>query len=191
MGSSRHRWRHSPSTATSYDDNTVTNGTTYYYQVAAVNAVGETRSLEKSVMPSAAWTPANLAPTAWFDASNAASITTVGTAGHVSQWNDLSGHGYNVTQATDAARPITGTATVNARNVIRFSGTQTISRAAVSHPQPFAVYFVGTFRAASASYEAMFDFGTSPTPGPQVGTNPVQRVLRLRRQRTGSRRPVT
>ena len=68
---------------------------------------------------------------------------------------------------------MTGITTVNARNVVRFTGTQMISRAAVSHPQPFAVYFVGTFRAASASYEAMFDLGTDPVPGPQVGTNPA------------------
>ena len=36
---------------TSYDDATVTNGTTYYYQVAAVNSVGETRSAERSASP--------------------------------------------------------------------------------------------------------------------------------------------
>ena len=117
------------------------------------------------------WTPANLVPTAWYDASNTSSIATA-VAGHVTQWNDLSGHGFHVTQATDAARPISGIATVNSRNVVRFTGAQTIFRPSVSHPQPFAVYFVGTFRAASASYEAMFDFGTSPLPGPQAGTNP-------------------
>ena len=44
------------STATTYDDNTVTNGTTYYYQVAAVNAIGETRSAEKTATPQAAAT---------------------------------------------------------------------------------------------------------------------------------------
>jgi len=41
------------SSATSYDDNAVTNATPYYYQVAAVNAIGETRSAERSVTPSA------------------------------------------------------------------------------------------------------------------------------------------
>jgi subtilisin family serine protease len=39
------------SATTSYDDGTVTNGTTYYYQVAAVNSAGETRSIERSASP--------------------------------------------------------------------------------------------------------------------------------------------
>ena len=41
------------SNVTVYNDNAVTNSTPYYYQVAAVNAVGETRSIEKSATPSA------------------------------------------------------------------------------------------------------------------------------------------
>ena len=39
------------SATTSYDDATVTNGITYYYQVAAVNSAGETRSAERSASP--------------------------------------------------------------------------------------------------------------------------------------------
>ena len=39
------------SATTSYDDATVTNGTTYYYQVAVVNSAGETRSAERSASP--------------------------------------------------------------------------------------------------------------------------------------------
>ena len=53
-GSSPHRSTSLASTVTTYDDNTVTNGTTYYYQVAAVNAIGETRSTEKNATPSPA-----------------------------------------------------------------------------------------------------------------------------------------
>ena len=34
-----------------YDDNSVSNGTTYYYTVGAVNAAGETRSAERSALP--------------------------------------------------------------------------------------------------------------------------------------------
>jgi len=38
-------------TTTSYNDTAVTNGTRYYYQVAAINAVGRTRSNEASATP--------------------------------------------------------------------------------------------------------------------------------------------
>jgi subtilisin family serine protease len=45
-------------TATTYDDNTVTNGIKYYYQVSAVNAVNEgPRSTETSATPQAAAAP--------------------------------------------------------------------------------------------------------------------------------------
>ncbi len=37
--------------ATTYPDTAVVNGTTYWYQVAAVNAVGEARSVERSATP--------------------------------------------------------------------------------------------------------------------------------------------
>lgn len=39
----------------------------------------------------------------WLDASNTSSITLNGS--NVSQWNDLSGNGYNATQATSASQP--------------------------------------------------------------------------------------
>ena len=42
----------------SYDDTTAVGGTTYYYEVAAVNSSGETRSTEQSVTPIAPIAPA-------------------------------------------------------------------------------------------------------------------------------------
>ena len=56
----------------------------------------------------------------WWDASDTASITSSG--GAVSQWNDKSSQGKHVTQATAGAKPTTGTATVNGRNVLVFDG---------------------------------------------------------------------
>ncbi len=48
----------SAGTATSYNDTSVTNGITYYYQISAVNAVGESaRSNEVSAKPSAGTPP--------------------------------------------------------------------------------------------------------------------------------------
>lgn len=55
---------------------------------------------------------------AWYDASDAGSITASG--GAVSQWNDLSGNGYHLTQSTGALQPETGAATLNGLNVVTF-----------------------------------------------------------------------
>jgi hypothetical protein len=68
-----------------------------------------------------AFSPLDLSPVAWYDASNTSSITESG--GSVSQINDLSGNGYHLTQATGANQPSTGTATINGRNVLVFSGS--------------------------------------------------------------------
>lgn len=42
--------------------------------------------------------------TAWYDSSDVASLTI--TSNKVSQWNDLSGNGHNLTQATAGLRPL-------------------------------------------------------------------------------------
>ena len=69
--------------------------------------------------------PGGVSPTglhSWYDASNAASITSSG--GVVSQWNDLSGNNRHAVQSSSTARPTTGSTTQNGRNVINFDGTQ-------------------------------------------------------------------
>jgi len=57
---------------------------------------------------------------AWYDAADTSTITSSG--GAVSQWNDKSGNGYNVTQGTGASQPGTGSATSNGLNVLTFDG---------------------------------------------------------------------
>jgi len=56
---------------------------------------------------------------AWWDAADATTITDAG-GGKVSQWNDKSTNGRNLTQATDTDRPITGVRTLNGLNVLEF-----------------------------------------------------------------------
>lgn len=58
---------------------------------------------------------------AWFDASDTSTITETG--GAVSAWADKSGNGWDVSQATGASQPTTGSATLNGRNVVSFDGT--------------------------------------------------------------------
>ena len=66
----------------------------------------------------AGFTPLELSPTLWLDASDTSTITEVG--GAVSQWDDKSGNGYDVSQATAAYQPTTGS-TLNGLNVIEFA----------------------------------------------------------------------
>lgn len=67
------------------------------------------------------FSPLDLTPQLWLDADDASTITS--SSGNVSQWNDKSGNGYHVTQATGTAQPKTGTVTRNGRNVLDFDGT--------------------------------------------------------------------
>lgn len=55
---------------------------------------------------------------AWYDASDTGSITASG--GRVSQWNDLSGNGWHLTQGTAGLQPLTGSVSVNGLNAIAF-----------------------------------------------------------------------
>jgi hypothetical protein len=68
------------------------------------------------------WTPAQIATSAWYDASDSATIVQSG--GAVSQWNDKSGNGSrNLVQATGTNQPTTGTRSQNGLNMIDFNGT--------------------------------------------------------------------
>lgn len=66
------------------------------------------------------FSPLNLSPLAWYDASDTGTITE--SSGSVSQWDDKSGNNNDVYQGTGAAQPTTGTRTLNSLNVIEFDG---------------------------------------------------------------------
>lgn len=69
------------------------------------------------------WRPSNLGTNLalWLDAEDAASITLNGST--VSQWNDKSGNGRNVSQATAANQPNYTASGLNGKPVITFDGT--------------------------------------------------------------------
>jgi hypothetical protein len=67
--------------------------------------------------------PLDLSPALWLDAADTATITASGSPLRVSQWDDKSGNGRNVTQATGANQPESGVTTVNGRNVIDLNGS--------------------------------------------------------------------
>ena len=79
----------------------------------------------------AVFSPEDLSPALWLDASDASTITESG--GAVSTWADKSGNGYDVTQATAANKPTTGTRTLNGLNVVDFDDNdELVSSAAAS-----------------------------------------------------------
>lgn len=65
----------------------------------------------------ALWTPALITTAAWWDASNAGSLTLNGS--YVEGWSDLSGNGHNAT-ASGTNRPVLNTAAVNGLNTLTF-----------------------------------------------------------------------
>lgn len=67
------------------------------------------------------WSPADLTLVrGWYDAADTATISVSGTA--VTQWNDKSSYGKNLTQSTAGSRPTSGVSTLNGKNVITFDG---------------------------------------------------------------------
>jgi len=66
------------------------------------------------------WTPEELTTAAWYDATDSASI--ISSSNRVSQWNDLSGNGYNLIQSAAFRQPQTGQESINGLNTINFEG---------------------------------------------------------------------
>jgi len=69
------------------------------------------------------WSPAVLRPDFWFDAADASTVTTV--SGNVSQWNDKSGNGRNMSEATN--RPAYSIEQRNGLNTITYGTGSTQS----------------------------------------------------------------
>jgi hypothetical protein len=77
------------------------------------------------------FTPLSLSPLAWYDASDTATLTVASNL--VSQWDDKSGNGYNLTQGTSVARPDSGLTTRNGLNVVDFDGAAFMQAATASN----------------------------------------------------------
>jgi len=81
-----------------------------------------------SSKPSTPFNPSSIANLKlWLDASDTATISLSGNA--VTQWNDKSGNGFNVTQSTSAQRPSSGINTINSKNVLTFGGDDVLQAA--------------------------------------------------------------
>lgn len=117
------------------------------------------------------FTPLSLSPLAWYDASDTSTITEL--SNKVSQWDDKSGNGYNLTQATGALQPSSGTRTQNDLNVIDFTTTGLIlSSTAVTISQPFSICMVWKYDSPNQSGLTRFTLSLSNAGtvfGPYIG----------------------
>jgi hypothetical protein len=144
------------STATTTTVTGLSNGTLYYFRVAAVNAAGTgTYSASATATP---FSVLGLSPLVWIDASDTSTITESG--GAVSQIDDKSGNAYHLTQADALRQPLTGVSTINGRNVLHYGGisggqrdwlTNTSAPVASTSYTMFAVYYVKDARFATFS----------------------------------------
>jgi hypothetical protein len=74
----------------------------------------------------------------WYDAADLSTITA--SSGAVSQWNDKSGFGRNLTQGSGALQPTTGIQTINGRNVLDFDADRLVSsNTTITHRTVFIV----------------------------------------------------
>jgi hypothetical protein len=99
----------------------------------------------------ALWTPADTTEALWLDGADSATITLSGSA--VTQWNDKSGNGRNVSQATSAARPAYSIGGFGGKNCLDFDGGDSLSRASGitsgTYTGPLNIYWVAARDTAS------------------------------------------
>jgi len=103
----------------------LSTNTTYFYRCYAENPYGSAWSDTAEMfsgLPAGdgtLWSPADLNPTAWYDAADTNTITASGSA--VTQWRDKSGNDKHLSQTVASSQPATGSRTINGLNVLAFS----------------------------------------------------------------------
>ena len=101
----------------------------------------------------APFSPLDLSPNLWLDATDAATITEV--SGDVSQWDDKSGTGNNVTQTLSTDRPTNG-GSINGNNAIDWGSATNRKRLALNRGANTDnwqdVYIVGKWDAADTTF---------------------------------------
>jgi hypothetical protein len=89
----------------------------------------------------------------WYDASDAGTITETG--GAVSQWDDKSSAGDNLT-AAGGAEPTTGTRTINGLNALDFQTSEVMRNASFTSASDWTVFAVASADSTAGSYSEIF-----------------------------------
>jgi len=109
-----------------------------------------------------AFSPASLPNlVAWYKADAGTSTTTDGVA--ISQWNDQSGNGHHLVQATGGNQPLYKAAIQNGLPVVRFDGVDDFIQLAFAFPAPWYLFAVARFRAVYTADVNIF-CGAGATP---------------------------
>lgn len=77
--------------------------------------------LAPTVAATSAFSPADLSPAAWWDASDTGTVTT--SSGAVTDWTDKSGNGWHLAQATSGRRPDYISSAINGLHAIQWPST--------------------------------------------------------------------
>jgi len=136
-------------TATATDDSAIDN-VEFFYQGGA-----------------SPWTPANITTALWLDAAEASTIHEDTTPGFVSQWDDKSGNGNDVTQVTGSLQPATGTRTLNGMNVLDFAADW-LEVDPFAKSEPFTVFMVATVDVAAQASYVMWGDANNNNPYPML-----------------------
>ena len=124
---------------------------------ASTRGYGGLRSFAPTVPPIAGYY-------LWYDASDAASISLNGS--NVSQWNDKSGNGLHLTQATSTYQP-GYTETQNGKNVVTFAA-DFLYNASVSSPTTATTFAVMNNTTGGSSDQLPICFGSDDTTGSYI-----------------------
>ena len=97
---------------------------------------------------SSTWTPAQISPSLWLDASDATTITLNSTT--ISQWNDKSGNSRNVSQANASLQPVYTLSGLNSLNIANFDGSDDVLNGIAMtnffSPTSYSAFVVGRAR---------------------------------------------
>ena len=120
----------------------------------------------------------------WLDAADTSTISVSGS--QVTQWDDKSGNNYDFNQTTAGNRPLSGTRTINSKNVIDFDGSDdrliTMNAKSVwtfMHSSNVTFFWAGVIDGSQDRYIMADAIGSGAYRGYTVGTGTDNLIYNL------------